>query len=1028
MPPSIDLKAALYRHFSFPEFRPGQQQALEYVLAGHDTLVVMPTGHGKSLIYQLAALLKPGTTLVVSPLISLMKDQVDSLAQREIPATLINSSIPTAQQRQRLRAMMQGFFKIVLVAPERLRSQSFLSALKRISIDMLVVDEAHCLSQWGHNFRPDYLHIAELRQHFKIPVILALTATATQKVQDDIIDLLRLSQAKRLITGFNRPNLSLEVFSTPNERAKLTLLKDFLAEAEGAGIVYAGTRRDVEEIAEFVSQVVGIPARPYHAGMEADERYNVQEAFMAGDLPLVVATNAFGMGIDRPDVRFVLHYSVPGSLEAYYQEAGRAGRDGVPARAILLYAPQDVALHEYFLENDHPTSGELKRVHQFVMDCEDSNRTDERVQKTFFWDELSGATGIPGVKAKVALEQLEAAHALTRYPNQPGNLVCVQAHALEPQALKKIAAQVEIFRQHKHDMLLRMVDYALTNYCRRQSILDYFGDTGSAQAPICCDNCLAQEQEQKTSFRKASSQYERAALAVLQTVAELSFGLGRNKIALILNGSRAKAVTRFTAVRTYGRLTHLRLKEIETLIDQLQVMGYLKAAGSRRPFLILTPIGKSALKSGAAVSINLHPLQEGASRREKVERQAGATVLQSGEMLKKGLNPEQIAAARGLTVNTIYSHLSHLIASGQISLDTVVPEALQRQIGAAIEATGSADRLAPIKERLPESISYNQIRCVIADLKPKHEAHASQISLALQADPVQANEELFAELRKWRLEKARSMEKPAFVVFSDKALKGIAAALPGNRAELLAISGIGLAKADQYGSEVLALVQGFLESGKLVETEALNRTLPPTGLPSRHGEDPIESFLSRPHPQALKGPWLAGYALDFHSRFVGDEQVRGIIGKKVYRYKYKAEHQLAGELARMLADLLAGHPELPRPDFVVPVPASIQRSFDPVADLARALAGYLNIQVLNKGLIKVRSTRPQKELKSLAAKKANIAGAFKLASQVKGKHLLLIDDLYDSGATLTECACTLARGSPASIVVLTLTRTIHADL
>ena len=736
MPASIDLKAALARHFSFPGFRPGQQQALEYALAGHDTLVVMPTGHGKSLIYQLAALLRPGTTLVISPLISLMKDQVDSLAQRDIPATLINSSIPSAQQSQRLRAMMQGFFKIVLVSPERLRSQTFLSALRHVSIDMLVVDEAHCLSQWGHNFRPDYLHIAELRRHFKIPVILALTATATQKVQDDIVDLLKLSQAKRLITGFNRPNLSLEVFSTPNERAKLRLLNDFLIDTKGAGIVYAGTRRDVEEIAEFISQVVGIPARPYHAGMEADERYHVQEAFMAGDLPLVVATNAFGMGIDRPDVRFVLHYSVPGSLEAYYQEAGRAGRDGLPARAILLYAPPDVALHEYFLENDHPTARELKWVHQFVMDCEDSSRSDGRVQKAFFWDELTGATGIPGVKAKVALEQLEAAHALTRFPNQPGNMICVQAHDLDAPALKKITAQVETFRRHKQAMLLRMVDYALTSECRRQSILDYFGDTGSAQAPICCDNCLAQEQEQKTSFRKASSQFEKAALIVLQTIADLSFGLGRRKIALILNGSKAKAVARFTAVRTYGRLAHLRLKDIEALIDQLQVTGYLKATGSKRPFLVLTPIGKSALKAGAAIPIDLRPLQEGAFRREKAAQQAGATVLQSGAMLKNGLTPEQIAAERGLTVNTIYSHLSLLIAAGEIHLDAVVPEAIQRQIQAAIEAVGTLERLAPIKERLPESISYNQIRCVVAAREPRRQASAPRISIALQADPV----------------------------------------------------------------------------------------------------------------------------------------------------------------------------------------------------------------------------------------------------------------------------------------------------
>ena len=359
----VDLHAALHRHFNFPAFRPGQEAALQSVLNGRHTLVVMPTGSGKSLIYQLAALQLPGVTLVISPLIALMKDQVDSLTRRGIAATFINSTLATSEQTHRLRALSEGRFKIVLVAPERLRSRAFREALSRTPISLLTVDEAHCLSQWGHDFRPDYLHIAEARSQFKAPVTLALTATATPRVQDDIIRLLGLEQAERIITGFNRPNLTLEVFSTPDVKAKLNFLRDFLAQVDGAGIIYTGTRRDAEEVADFVREVARVEVAFYHGALDAGTRTRVQDAFMAGDLPIVVATNAFGMGIDRPDVRFVLHYAVPGTLEAYYQEAGRAGRDGLPARAILLYSPKDTALQEFFIENDSPSLDELRAVY-----------------------------------------------------------------------------------------------------------------------------------------------------------------------------------------------------------------------------------------------------------------------------------------------------------------------------------------------------------------------------------------------------------------------------------------------------------------------------------------------------------------------------------------------------------------------------------------------------------------------------------------------------------------------------------------
>ena len=1016
MQPSIDLRTVLQDSFGFPNFRPGQQDALEHVLAGRDTLVVMPTGHGKSLIYQLAALQLPGTTIVVSPLISLMKDQVDSLERRNIPAAFINSTLNPSQQRQYLNAIAAGGYKIVFVAPERLRSRPFLNVMARLSVSLLVVDEAHCLSQWGHDFRPDYLRIAAARRRFNAPVTLALTATATRRVQDDIVRLLELKDMRRIITGFNRPNLALEVFYTPDLSNKLKLLTEFLKSAEGAGIIYAGTRRDTEEVAAFIDETLEITVRYYHAGLETETRNEIQDAFISGDLPLIVATNAFGMGIDRSDVRFVLHYSIPGSMEAYYQEAGRAGRDGLPARAVLFYSPRDSALHEYFIENDSPDANELSATHQALGTFSIIPPQNEQRTSVFRLDDLTGYTGLPEIKTRVALEQLEAAGALARLPDEAGGLICIQPRILSENALQKIAGQVEAHRKHKRTMLAKMVQYAETNDCRRSLILNHFGDTGSTDAPICCDNCLSRAEIEEAESRPAETQSERAALIVLETISRVN--LGKQKIAKLLRGSKARDITRYTRHPNYGKFAALQMGEIEALIDQLLQAGYIKSIGSRLPMLGLTPKGQNALKARSAIQVNLRRVTQSASRRKKVEQEAGGTLALTGQLLESGLTPSQIAAERGLSESTIYTHLARLIIAGKANVDAVVPADQQQLIRAAIRAVGSAEYLFPIKERLPDSIGYGPIRCVVEAWKiengidedrhlmiPNQDARQSQTINVAAFSPG-----LFEHLRAWRSEKARTIKKPAYVIFPDKALRGIASVQPQTCPELLAIHGIGAFKVEQYGEEVLALVANYIDSQQANEPA-----------------DPITTFLSRPHPRPLKGPWLAGWALDFHSRFEGHDQVRGIIGDLVYRYKYEGQRHLATELACFWTELLARHPELPKSQAIIPVPPSTQREFDPVTQLARALAGQLNIPVLTGALVKTRQTRPQKELKSLSAKRANVAGAFALRTSVAEKHLLLVDDLYDSGATLCEAACILSHGRPASIVVLTLTKTIHSD-
>jgi ATP-dependent DNA helicase RecQ len=707
----MDPHEALRHYFQFTEFRPGQEDALRMVLAGHDALVVMPTGSGKSLIYQLAALLLPHTSLVISPLVALMKDQVDSLSRRGIPATFINSSLDSGEQAARLRNLAAGQYKIVLVAPERLRLQNFRAAIARLPLSQFVIDEAHCLSQWGHDFRPDYLYVADARRELRAPVTLALTATATQRVQDDILRLLGLPEAARFITGFNRPNLALEAFSTPDASAKLKLLRDFLPEAEGAGIIYVGTRRDAEEVAEFVREVAGLEIDHYHAGLDAATRVRVQDAFISGDLPVVVATNAFGMGIDRPDVRFVLHYTMPGSLEAYYQEAGRAGRDGLPARAMLCYAPKDTALQEFFIDSNTPGREDLRALHDYLK-LQGNAGAPARVS----WEAIQGALGMPQVKARVALEQLELAGALRRVPASNHRLVEVQALPLSDARVQVIAAEAAARRQHKQQLLDLMVRYAETDACRRRTLLDYFGDHGDAEAAICCDNCLARA-ERETAVAQpvepAQTQAERGALIVLDTIAHLKWGVGQSTLAQVLKGSSAEKINGYHQARNYAKFAALRLKEIEALIRQLTAAGYIKQVGSTRPTLRLTPRGEDALKTRSAIQVELRAVHSGDTRRRVAERAAGSTVALSEQMLARGLTPAQIAAERGLTASTIYSHLAQLIAGGSLDVNAVVPAAVQEQVRAAIAQAGSAAHLAPLKALLPEEIDYGLIRCVV---------------------------------------------------------------------------------------------------------------------------------------------------------------------------------------------------------------------------------------------------------------------------------------------------------------------------
>lgn len=361
----------LQKFYGYEDFRPGQKKVVESLLNKNDTVAIMPTGAGKSICFQIPALLFEGVTLVISPLISLMKDQVDSLRQLGIAAVYINSSVSKAQLYKDLQDISAGFYKIIYIAPERLTSEYLPDSFKNLNISMVAVDEAHCLSQWGHDFRPSYRNILNFTNSLRIkPIISAFTATATPEVKTDIINLLGLKQPNVFVTGFDRPNL---YFSVLRGEVKDKFVIDYVKKHQDeAGIIYVGTRKDVDAL-QVLLEIKGVKAGRYHAGITDEERNQMQEDFLYDNLSVMVATNAFGMGIDKPNVRYVIHYNMPKNMEAYYQEAGRAGRDGLSGNCILLYSPQDTQLQKFLIskstESEIRQQLEYKRLQSMVDYC-----------------------------------------------------------------------------------------------------------------------------------------------------------------------------------------------------------------------------------------------------------------------------------------------------------------------------------------------------------------------------------------------------------------------------------------------------------------------------------------------------------------------------------------------------------------------------------------------------------------------------------------------------------------------------------
>ncbi|RYX86205.1 ATP-dependent DNA helicase RecQ [bacterium] len=625
VPAQSELHEQLERVFGYNEFRPHQEEAVRAALEGRDVLVVMPTGAGKSLTFQLPAAIGEGTSIVISPLIALMRDQVYALLDRtsfdQLGVAFLNSSQDSSEQSTVLSLLRAGKLKLLYVAPERLRSSGFVDVLRSIKVERLVVDEAHCISEWGHDFRPDYLAIGSVLDAIGRPPVMAVTATATTRVQESIAHNLVMRDPQIIVGGFNRPNLHFGVVRCKNdlERSnKLFAALPKLLSRGGSGLIYASTRKQCETVADLAAQSLGqhgIKVGVYHAGMDNGARNAVQNAWITGQVPLLVATNAFGMGVDKSDVRFVIHWGFPESPESYYQEAGRAGRDGRRARAtILACTVADRKLREFFIDNDAVTGDDVREAYNRL--AAQSKGEALRVPRGW-WD---GEFGWREPKPRVVLGKLERAGLIERInESQDGILIRTLERTLSAAKGRELEKALDRERIERFARLDEMSAYTKAKRCRRRILLDYFGDTeldNDEEAHAnCCDVCDARRNGSDlmevvaptlASGKVPNPTQVADIYDLLQGLDALWPQVGKSRLTRILRGSRARDAERYASNPIFGVCASVQVNRLGDFLDELIGRG-LVFQGDEEEFFVMrvTQVGRDAWQGRTGVDIEL---------------------------------------------------------------------------------------------------------------------------------------------------------------------------------------------------------------------------------------------------------------------------------------------------------------------------------------------------------------------------------------------------------------------------------------
>jgi ATP-dependent DNA helicase RecQ len=697
---SVDT--ALKHYFGYDSFRPGQREIVEAALQNQDLMVIMPTGGGKSLCFQLPALLKPGMTIVVSPLISLMQDQVDALQDNGIEATYLNSTLSVEEARSRTAAIRQGKIKLLYVAPERLISPNFLAFLDSIypqnGIAGFAIDEAHCVSAWGHDFRPEYRQLRMLRQRYPETPVSALTATATKRVRNDIIDQLALRNPKIHVASFNRPNLYYEVVEK-KRRSYNELLKK-VRSFEGAGIIYCLSRRNVDEIT-FRLQKDCVSALPYHAGMADSQRSTNQTRFLRDDVQVMVATVAFGMGINKPDVRFVIHYDIPRNLEGYYQESGRAGRDGEDSHCTLFYSPADLRRIDYIIDQkpDPKEQRVARQQLQQVVDYAQGSDCRRTIQLGYFGERFGGDCGNCDN---------------CRYPKP------IEDWTIEAQKFLSCVARCnERFgMNHIIDVLRGSRKKKVEQYGHH--LLSTYGigrDKSTEAWKMLARSLLHQGLVNETTDGYRILKLNKQSWEILRKQRQVNIAVTKSP--------EAKALQDDNPRKAEAEMLFLRLRQLrKQLADTHGVPPYvifadssLKRMARDQPqsldeFGQISGVGAHKLKQYGEIFVS--EIRAFVSEHALPPALPNTTQMVTLQFIQQGMDVQAIATERNLTESTVLKHISELIETNQpVDLNRFVPPERQTIIFAAIEKVG-ADALKPIKEHLGEEFTYEEIRLVRA--------------------------------------------------------------------------------------------------------------------------------------------------------------------------------------------------------------------------------------------------------------------------------------------------------------------------